>query len=246
MYKLLSTAAAAVAFFCASTAGAITITPVADVFIQQSTPDTVQNTDRLRVRSDNNNVRIPFVLFEIEDATNLGNVDLSQLIFSGVTGANGFFPNTLNLYGFDDGSAFDNLTVSDVNGLTYNQVVSDLDGFDVGDFDLDGADDATLLATLAFPTPNANGDPNRFTYANGFPFAFDSDAIANFIQSDSNGQVLFAITYEQPSGSSVNFASLENQGFEEPRFVAVPAPASSLLLLLGCAGLLSARRQRKI
>ncbi len=219
-------------FVFVSSALAVTITTAsgtngADTWVASNEPDTAlgdADPDRLRVRSSGS-IRKTYLRFDLSalgfDPSRTASATL--LLFADET--DDFRPNTIEVYGINDGIAGDGLEDWSESTLTWNESASVQNDLSSGTGVLD--DETTLVADLTIEA-NPEGDPARFDYEGGHPFIFENagDGLESFLQTDTNGLASFILIYTEPSGSSVTFNSKEDPTFLFPTLVAQPGLVS--------------------
>jgi hypothetical protein len=217
----------------AGSSSALTLTPVADTYVQISSTANNSAATQMLVKNQNNNAneRISFLRFDGSGLTG-GDVDTASLdlkIFSFSNKAN----MTLQLFGILDGGfneAFDAATLTYTNSGYTTAAEPDnnvIDGLLFGG--------APLAIFTLLNTANI-----------GDTISFSSAGLVNFLNANSNADIAFVITTSTLNDQVfLGLGTSENAGnVPQLNYTVVPEPSSMTVAFLGGLGLFVLRRRQ--
>jgi hypothetical protein len=217
----------------AGSSSALTLTPVADTYVQISSTANNSAATQMLVKNQNNNAneRISFLRFDGSGLTG-GNVDTAALDLKIVSFSNKA-NMTLQLFGILDGGfneTFDATTLTYTNSSYTTAAEPDnnvIDGLLHG---------GAPLATFSLLNTAVIGDLVSFSGA----------GLVDFLNANSNADVAFIITTATINDQVfLGLGTSENAGnVPQLNYTVVPEPTSMTLAFLGGLGLFALRRRK--
>jgi hypothetical protein len=214
-------------------ASALTLTPLADTYVQINSTANNSAATQMLVKNQNNNAneRISFLRFDGSGLTG-GDVDTATLDLKIVSFSNKA-NMTLQLFGILDGGfneAFDAATLTYTNSGYTTAAEPDnnvIDGLLSG---------GAPLATFSLLNAANVGDAISFSGA----------GLVNFLNANSNADIAFIITTSTLNDQVfLGLGTSENAGnVPQLNYTVVPEPASMTLAFLGGLGLFAMRRRQ--
>jgi hypothetical protein len=217
----------------AGSSSALTLTPVADTYVQINSTANNSAATQMLVKNQNNNQneRISFLRFDGAGLTG-GDVDTASLDLKIVSFSNKA-NMTLQLFGIIDGGfneAFDATTLTYTNsGYT---TAAEPDNNVIDGLLFDGAP----LATFSLLNTANIGDA----------ISFSSASLVSFLNANSNADIAFLITTSTLHDQVLlGLGTSENAGNgPQLNYTVVPEPSSMTLAFLGGLGLFALRRRQ--